>query len=802
MLDSETKKRIDDIRQILVGRLPSPEAQVKMITTGLIYKFMHDMDEQSVQMNGNRSFFAGKYKKYAWKNLFDPKLEGADRVNLYREAIENMYNNPGAPELFREIFKDADLPFRDAKTLSMFLKVVDEFEYSHSEKLGDAFEYLLSKMDSQGDAGQFRTPRHIIDFIVEIVNPQKSEKILDPACGTAGFLISSFKHIQKQNASKKSNGRLTAADRKRIGNNLVGYDINTDMTRLSLVNMYLHQFPTPQIHEYDTLSSEERWNEYYDVILANPPFFSPKGGSIQPHSRFGVKSIKAEVLFVDYIIEHLKPKGRAGIIVPEGIIFQAGNAYKTLRKKLVEDCLVGVISLPGGVFNPYSGVKTSILILDKEFCKNSDSIFFTKVESDGFSLGAQRTPVEGTELPSILEKVRSWIGGNCDALDNVLKFRILETTDYNLSFNKYLDKESIVSDFPVITVGDVCQIRTGRKDVNSGNPKGKYPFFTCARENTFSDEYSFDTEALLIAGNGEVGRVVYYNGKFEAYQRTYVLDQFDKILPRFLYFILQTRLPVELNQLKQGNTMPYIKVGMLKEFEIPLPPIEIQQEIVKELDGYQKIIDGCRQVVENYKPTINIDPSWEIVELGDLCDVKGGKRLPKGKKVQSEITKHPYIRVTDFKDFTVDKSNLKFITDDVHSKISRYIISSDDLYVSIAGTIGLVGNIPSDISGANLTENAAKLVIKSKNVLKEFIVYLSITEFVQSEIKARTHTVGVPKLALERIKTIKIPLPSLEKQKHIVEKIKADLLIIEGNKKLIENHTQKIQDRISKVWGE
>ena len=119
------------------------------------------------------------------------------------------------------------------------------------------------------------------------------------------------------------------------------------MTRISLVNMYLHNFASPNISEYDTLSSEDKWNEYFDVILANPPFFSPTGG-IKPHSRFGIKSTRAEVLFVDYIMEHLKPNGRAGIIVPEGIIFQTGNAYKTLRKKLVKDYLVGVISLPGG----------------------------------------------------------------------------------------------------------------------------------------------------------------------------------------------------------------------------------------------------------------------------------------------------------------------------------------------------------------------------------------------------------------------------------------------------------------------
>ena len=158
------------------------------------------------------------------------------------------------------------------------------------------------------------------------------------------FNLRSYKHILSQNTDKKLGDKLNASDRKQVGDNLVGYDISPDMTRISLVNMYLHQFASPQIHEYDTLSSEDRWNEYYDVILANPPFFSPTGG-IQPHTRFGVQSTRAEVLFVDYIMEHLKPTGRAGIVVPEGIVFQR-HAYKLLRKNLLRDCLVAVISLP------------------------------------------------------------------------------------------------------------------------------------------------------------------------------------------------------------------------------------------------------------------------------------------------------------------------------------------------------------------------------------------------------------------------------------------------------------------------
>src|SRR5439155_10745063 len=211
-------------------------------------------------------------------------------------------------------------------------------------------------------------------------DPKKTETVLDPACGTAGFLISSYKHILKANVDAKGSSMLTPDEKGRLAKNFKGYDISPDMVRLSLVNLYLHGFTDPHIYEYDTLTSEERWNEFADVILANPPFMSPKGG-IKPHRRFSVQSKRSEVLFVDYMAEHLTPTGRAGIIVPEGIIFQSQGSYIELRKILMGNSLVAVISLPAGIFNPYSGVKTSILLLDKSLAKHAPAVAFFKVEN-------------------------------------------------------------------------------------------------------------------------------------------------------------------------------------------------------------------------------------------------------------------------------------------------------------------------------------------------------------------------------------------------------------------------------------
>ena len=476
MLDTDTKRRIDTARDILVGKVPDPKSQVEQITIALIYKFMDDIDAESEEFGGKRSFFAGEYARYGWAKLMRSGLGGHETLNLYAEAITTMPENPGIPPLFRDIFKNAYLPYRDPETLRAFLKTIDEFTYDHSERLGDAFEYLLSVLGSQGDAGQFRTPRHIIDFIVGILEPKKGETVLDPACGTAGFLISSYKHILAANTDPQGDSTMTPDDKGRLATHFKGYDISPDMVRLSLVNLYLHGFADPHIFEYDTLTSEERWNEYADVILANPPFMSPKGG-IRPHNRFSVKSKRSEVLFVDYMAEHLMPSGRAGIIVPEGIIFQSQNAYKQLRKMLVEEYLVAVVSLPAGVFNPYSGVKTSILILDKSLAKKTDRIAFLKIENDGFDLGAQRRTIDKNDLPQVqaelgeyLQRLRARV-----SLDDfqpalgliVEKGKLAANGEYNLSGERYRETRIRNHEFPMVLIGDTGLFRVE----SGGTPK-------------------------------------------------------------------------------------------------------------------------------------------------------------------------------------------------------------------------------------------------------------------------------------------------------------------------------------------
>jgi len=633
MLDQDTKRRIDSCRDILVGKVPDPKSQVEQITIALIYKFMDDMDNESVEMGGKASFFTGDYEKYSWTAIFDPRIGGHELTKLYGEAIEKMNQNPNIPQLFRDIFKNAYLPYRDPETLKLFLKEINNFDYSHSEKLGDAFEYLLSFMGTQGDAGQFRTPRHIIDFIAEVVNPQKHETILDPACGTAGFLISAYKHILKENDNGK---KLTPTERKRMLMNFSGYDISPDMVRLSLVNLYLHGFQDPKIYEYDTLTSEDRWDETVDVVLANPPFMTPKGG-IRPHKRFAVQAKKSEVLFVDYIAEHLNPNGRAGVIVPEGIIFQSSNAYKALRKMLVEDYLWAVVSLPAGVFQPYSGVKTSILLMDKTKAKQSESILFVKLENDGFDLGAQRRPIDKNDLPEALGILQSGDADNTEIAHWVEKSKIVESGDWNLSGEryKYAIPNIMQSKWNYVELQKVCI--NPKSDIVDG------PFGSNLKASEYTDSgvpvirlqniqrLKFINKNIKYISSEKASTLQRHNFKSGDIVVTKLGDPLGKACEvpsmfmegiivadvvrvrvnskeankKYVEYIINSEGVInQLKGLKKGATRPRVNLSHIRAVQIPLPPLSVQEEIVAEIDGYQKEIQNKNNEIAEFEQKI------------------------------------------------------------------------------------------------------------------------------------------------------------------------------------------------------
>lgn len=607
MLDQTTKRKLDSARQILVGKVPDPKAQVEQITTALVYKFMDDMDKESEELGGEAKFFANGFSQYAWTKLLDNKLSGQERLDLYVQAITNMSKNPHIPQLFRDIFKGAFLPYNDPRTLSLFLKEINEFNYEHSENLGNAFEYLLSILGSQGDAGQFRTPRHIIDFIVEVVDPKKNETILDPACGTAGFLISAYKHILKSNKEKP----LTPDEKLKLMNNLAGYDISPDMVKLALVNMYLHGFPEPKIHEYDSLTSEKRWDETFDVILANPPFMTPNGG-IVPHKRFSVQSGKAEALFVDYILEHLNIRGKGGVVIPEGILENYTKDSVKIRKMLIDNGLYAIVSLPIGTFNPYSGnIKTSIVFFDRTVKK--DSILHFQVDHDGFDLGRNRNPINENDLPetkkAIIEFRNNDKRSKSDKIFYLDKNKILNSE--GLYLNRVSHQESKINEnYSLIELGRLFNLEKGTLQ-SLKNVPGDYNFITASEDWKTHNEYSHECEAIIFAmgASGSLGRTHYVNGKFIASDLCFILtpneDYQGKINLHYYnnYFVLMREEIIKA--LARGAAKKAINQRNFKKYKVPFPDYPTQVKIMKQVDQLNEVIGKKQNEIKELKNSIH-----------------------------------------------------------------------------------------------------------------------------------------------------------------------------------------------------
>ena len=814
----EFRRRIDTMRQILVGAVPSPAGQIDQITYALMYKFMNDIDDKSAGLpGGKRVYFVGDYEKYNWHRLMESSLGAHERLALYRDAIQTMAKNDNIPELFRSIYQNAFLPFNSATVLNLFLKEADKFDHGESDDIGDAYEYLLSITGAQGDVGQFRTPRHIIKFIVEAVNPTKTDSVLDPAVGTAGFLIAAYNHVKSQHDGKDAEGnsndekRLSADELDKIHHNYRGFDIDPTMVRTAKVNMYLHGFKTPDIVNHDSLSSEDYWNDRYDVILANPPFMTPKGG-IQPHKKFGISANRAEVLFVDYIASHLKPTGRAGIVVPEGIIFQSGKAYKELRKNLVENSLYAVVSLPAGVFNPYAGVKTSVLLLDKELAKNRDEILFVDINNIGVTLDAKQTKRPGSQLPEALSDILSFKGGGevDSSISHAVKRSVIaESLDYNLSGSRYISVEDVYnSDYPAVELGDLIEESRERvkdRDIPVWSVSNRHGFvdpdahfskkvasedisnYKVIKQDYFAYNPSrINVGSLALNSHDEVGCV----------SPMYVVFSVDKekLLPSYLLRHLESDVFNEfVSNMAQGAVRAQLKYADLIKFKIPLPTIEVQREIVAELGRYQHIIDAAQEIVKTYKPTIKINPEWKIVSLGDLVSVNNGQVLTDFDEPGTEAC----IKVSDMN----LPENSTFITTSsrwTNQKLRGLVEIESAIFpkrgAAIATNKKRLNKIPCYIDN-----NCMAITPNDRQVLNGYFLYYFMLGF---DLTSISNSAGVALINNPDIKSVKIPLPPIEVQREIVAELEAEQELIDANKKLIETMQQKIKSKIAEVWGE
>jgi type I restriction enzyme M protein len=468
MITGELRNRIDKLwEEFWTGGITNPLTVIEQITF-LMFCRLLDISEIRHEKLAARSkkpvpkMFSDADQELRWshfKNLGAEAMLPLVRDRVFKHLRDISLN--GAR--LGEYLKDAQLLIVKPSLLVSAINMIDALPLTEADRKGDLYEYLLSKLTTAGINGQFRTPRHIIRFIVELLDPKPADIIGDPACGTGGFLASVASYLTEKHTSpggilvdiatgqKTYTGDLLEPYREHIRSGMFhGFDFDTTMLRIASMNLLLHGVDAPDIHYQDTLSNSfpERFptqaENGFDLVLANPPF---KGSldfeDVHPSLLAQVKTKKTELLFVALILRMLKLGGRCAMIVPDGVLFGSSTAHQTLRKHLIEDNqLEAVISLPSGVFKPYAGVSTGILVFTKG--GRTDNVFFYDVRADGFSLDDKRNPITENDLPASLKRWKArQPKKDTDRTDRAFfaPAADIKANKYDLSINRY--KETI-----------------------------------------------------------------------------------------------------------------------------------------------------------------------------------------------------------------------------------------------------------------------------------------------------------------------------------------------------------------------
>lgn len=454
MLEAKLKSAINKLwDKFWSGGIANPLVAIEQISYLIFMKRLEDIDLKHIEKaealdEKYESIFEGHEdcRWSTWKHYNAEKMleHIRDKVFPFIKQIRR-----GEDTLFSENMKDAVFMIPKPSLLQEAVALIDELNISAQNKdtQGDIYEFLLNELHSSGKNGQFRTPRHIIRMMVELINPQPGETICDPSCGTGGFLVNAYEHILLKNTSPE----LVKFDSEGQPHNLIGdklkkevheflkrktffgNDFDTTMVRIALMNMILHGIEHPNITYGDSLSKNYNLDKKFDVILANPPFT----GSIDEsdiNDAFKVQTTKTELLFLELFYHLLEVGGKAAIIVPQGVLFGSSNSHQQVRQLILEKCQVeAIISMPSGVFQPYSGVATAVLVFTKG--GNTDKVWFYEMKSDGFTLDQKRTFVDGKgDLPNIIETFK-------DRKDSEQSFSIdfakIKENGYNLNLSQY-----------------------------------------------------------------------------------------------------------------------------------------------------------------------------------------------------------------------------------------------------------------------------------------------------------------------------------------------------------------------------
>jgi len=449
MLTGEIRNKVDKIwTDMWAGGITNPLTVIEQLT---YLMFIRSLDEKELEIETMEALSGetlpkifsqdeeGQSMRWSKFKTKDPR-EIYDIVGTKVFPFIKSMNGENA-SAFSRYMQDALFLIPTPQILQKVITGLDEL-YEHDIKnldmQGDLYEYMLSKLSTAGQNGQFRTPRHIREMMVRLLAPTPTDRICDPACGTAGFLVSSAEYIREEYESEMTGEQWEHF----AGEMFTGFDTDRTMLRLSAMNLMLHSITHPKIEYVDSVSKQNNISSAFEIILANPPFTGTiDAESIHDNLKTVTNTKKTELLFVALFLRMLRKGGRCACIVPDGVLFGATKAHKALRKELVENHkLQAVISMPGGVFKPYAGVSTAVLVFTKTGAGGTDKVWYYDMKADGYSLDDKRSPIEANDIPDILARFHN-LEGEVDRKPTDQSFFVdkaaIVANDYDLSINRY-----------------------------------------------------------------------------------------------------------------------------------------------------------------------------------------------------------------------------------------------------------------------------------------------------------------------------------------------------------------------------
>jgi len=722
----------------------------------LFLKLISEMEIDREENNEERIL----ENKYCWNSF----------ANLSPDTMMEYINGTVLPHLGQRYNRSGDvfqskLGISNSLTLKQIVDKLSRLKLINikSDIKGDAFEYFLKNAVTVGnDLGEYFTPRHIVRLMVKLVNPQFGDKVYDPTCGTGGFLIDAFRHIKKSCKHTKENLKILQ-EKTVFGKEL------TNTARIAKMNMILTGDGHTNIEQMDCLQKPVK--NLYDVVLANPPY----GQNTDWGNLYPVHSNNADCIFIQHVMLSLNETGKACIIVPEGFLFRGGVDNKT-RKYLIDNFnLISIISLPAGVFYPYTGSKTNILVFERG---KTEQVWFYDIHNDGFELGATRRPIQYNDIPDLIKK---WEEKSDSENSWSIKKDILKEHDWDLTIGKYKPTHKTGYKYPYVELKEIGEFINGRANKPSEWDTKGLPIIRIQNLTGQTDKFNYlNSECenkyivnhgdILISWSATIGVYKWSREKAVLNQHIFRIELNEQKIDKDYFYYVMGGIIEEMKQKTHGVTMRHITKKDFLQLKIPLPPLEIQKEYAKRLNKHKIIIENLESTINSIK-NAGIDDSLfintNIKTLKEICSIitDGTHFTPDYKP-----TGIPFIRITDIKNGYIDFENCKHISQEKHFKlIKRCHPKCNDILYSKNGTIGIALTVDTDKEFSIFVSLA---LLRSKNIIiPKYLEYYLNSDSGKKQAFKHSKQVTVKNLHLEEIEKIEVPVPPIEIQQEIIDRI-------------------------------